>query len=76
MSLRSIAKQLGISPAYLSMMVNGKRRWRPDLYQRYQYFVNTSVNTHAPSVNSGNASAVGVYGAGDPLRIQGAIIAE
>ena len=35
MSLRQIAKELGISPAYLSYMLNGKRPWRKDLYQRY-----------------------------------------
>ena len=45
MSLRKIAKELGVSPAYLSYMVSGKRPCRPVLYQRYQYFVNTSVNT-------------------------------
>ncbi len=45
MSLRQTAKQLGITPAYLSYMVNGKRPWRPELYQRYCQLVNTSVNT-------------------------------
>ena len=29
MSLRQQAKILGISPAYLSLMINGKRNWRP-----------------------------------------------
>ena len=32
MSLRQIAKELGISPAYLSYMLNGKRPCRKDLY--------------------------------------------
>ena len=41
MSLRQIAKELGISPAYLSYMVNGKRPWRKDLYQRYMGVVNS-----------------------------------
>ena len=41
MSLRQIAKELGISPAYLSYMLNGKRPWRKDLYQRYMGVVNT-----------------------------------
>ncbi len=45
MSLRQIAKELGISPAYLSYMVNGKRPWRKDLYQRYMGVVNTFVNS-------------------------------
>ena len=34
-SMRQIAKELDISSAYLSYMVNGKRPWRKDLYQRY-----------------------------------------
>ena len=42
MSLRKIAKQLGITPAYLSYMVNGKRSWPPGLYGRYRELVNTS----------------------------------
>lgn len=50
MSLRKIAKELGISPAYLSYMVNGKRPWRKDLYERYSYFVNTSVNSRGSGV--------------------------
>ena len=45
MSLRQIAKELDISPAYLSYMVNGKRPWRKDLYQRYMGVVNTFVNS-------------------------------
>ncbi len=40
MSLRAIAKELEISPAYLSYMINGKRPWRKDLYQRYLGVVN------------------------------------
>ena len=51
-SLREIAKELDISPAYLSYMVNGKRPWRKDLYQRYMGVVNTFVNSDGPSVNS------------------------
>ena len=50
-SLRLIAKELGISPAYLSYMVNGKRPWRKDLYQRYLGVVNTFVNSEDGSVN-------------------------
>ena len=45
MSLRQIAKELGISPAYLSYMLNRKRPWRKDLYQGYMGFVNTFVNS-------------------------------
>ena len=56
MSLRKIAEELGITPAYLSMMVNGKRPWRLDLYERYCELVNTnsrldkSVNSFKPSL--------------------------
>ncbi len=45
LSLRQIASELGMSPAYLSYMVNGKRPWRKDLYQRYMGVVNTFVNS-------------------------------
>ena len=47
MSLRAIAKELEISPAYLSYMINGKRPWRKDLHQRYLGV----VNTEEPYVN-------------------------
>ncbi len=36
MSLRSIAKEMEISPSYLSMLVNGKRQWTPALFSQYQ----------------------------------------
>ena len=52
MSLRLIAKELGISPAYLSYMLNGKRPWRKDLHQRYMGVVNTFVNSEDDGVNS------------------------
>ncbi len=51
-SLRHIASELEISPAYLSYMVNGKRPWRKDLYQRYMGVVNTFVNSEQQNVNS------------------------
>ena len=51
MSLRAIAKELEISPAYLSYMINGKRPWRKDLHQRYLGVVNTFVNSEEPYVN-------------------------
>ena len=44
-SMRQIAAELEISPAYLSYMLNGKRPWRKDLYQRYMGVVNTFVNS-------------------------------
>ena len=44
MTIRTMAKILGISPAYLSLLINGKRRWRGDLKERYETLVNTFVN--------------------------------
>ena len=57
LSLRQIASELGISPAYLSYMVNGKRPWRKDLYQRYMGVVNTFVNSGAEGVNKTTINA-------------------
>ena len=45
MSLRKQAKILGISPTYLSLLLNGKRLWRGNLKERYLELVNTFVNT-------------------------------
>ena len=53
LSMRQIAKELEISPAYLSYMLNGKRPWRKDLYQRYMGVVNSNdfaVNTFSQDV--------------------------
>ena len=52
LSMRQIAKELEISLAYLSCMLNGTRPWRKDLYQRYMGVVNTFVNSDNPGVNS------------------------
>ena len=46
MSLRKQAKILGISPTYLSLLLNEKRPWRGNLKERYLELVNTFVNTH------------------------------
>ena len=70
-SLREIAKELDISPAYLSYMVNGKRPWRKDLYQRYMGVVNTFVNSGeavvAQKERANNLSGT-LFGAGDEIR--------
>jgi hypothetical protein len=39
-----IALILGISPTYLSLLLNGKRPWRGNLKERYLELVNTFVN--------------------------------
>ena len=56
-SMRQIARELDISPAYLSYMLNGKRPWRKDLYQRYMGVVNTFVNGEADFVNNPGGAA-------------------
>ena len=45
MSLRKQAVILGIAPSYLSMLVNGKRKWPDALRHRYEELVNSIVNT-------------------------------
>ena len=53
MSLRKIAKILGISPTYLSLLLNGKRPWRGNLKERYEELVNTNDTLpEAPSCSS------------------------
>ena len=54
MTLRTMAKILGISPSYLSLLINGKRRWRGDLKERYETLVNTFVNReeNQPNIRS------------------------
>ena len=47
MSLRQIAKELGISVSYLSLMVGGKRPWRGDLLQQYNQVVVLNGNPKA-----------------------------
>ena len=56
MSNRQIPKILGITPAYLSYMINGKGPWNPDLKDRYERLVNTlpkSVNKNIKSESVG-----------------------
>ena len=44
MSLRKQARILGISHTYLSMLVNGKRKWPEELRRRYEELVTTNDN--------------------------------
>ena len=68
MSLRQQAKILGIAPSYLSMMINGKRPWKPEIKARYEQLVTslpesgyTEVKTNSlnSSKNDGIQSRVG-----------------
>ena len=61
MTIRTMAKILGISPSYLSLLINGKRKWRGDLRERYETLVNTFVNRGA----SGNT-----FGGGNQSNTQ------
>ena len=54
MSLRKTALILGISPTYLSLLLNGKRPWRGNLRERQLELVNTFVNT--PEANTPEAN--------------------
>ena len=79
MSLRQIAKELGISPAYLSYMLNGKRPWRKDLYQRYMGVVNTFVNSEEESVNKDEIVLVvagAKFGAEDEIRTRDILLGK
>ncbi len=56
MSLRKQARILGISHTYLSMLVNGKRKWPEELKARYEELVTTSVTTHKADTSLTKAS--------------------
>ncbi len=59
MSLRKVARILGISPTYLSLLLNGKRPWRGNLKERYEELVNTFVNTPRANTSLTKASEDG-----------------
>ena len=66
MSLRQQAKILGVSHSLLSKCLNGKRRWNPELKERYDNLVTTMVTKSGtgdslafpiPSINSSHNTA-------------------
>ena len=61
MSLRKQAKILGISPPYLSLLLNGKRPWRGNLKERYEELVNTFVHTQEANAQITNAANRNLY---------------
>ena len=63
LSMRQVAKELGISPAYLSYMVS-----RKDLYQRYMEVVITFVNSDGDIVNTPPTDNGGGNGGTDWVR--------
>ncbi len=45
-SMRTIAKEMGISHPYLSRLLSGQRQWTPELYEKYnQLQLGTMVTT-------------------------------
>ena len=81
MSLRQMATILGVSHSLLSKCINGKRRWNPELKERYDRLV-TSVVTKSgtgdslaflsPSVDSADKTGYtvtnSVYNTHSPYR--------
>ena len=59
MSFRKVARILGISPTYLSLLLNGKRPWRGNLKERYEELVNTFVTTPQANTSLTKASEDG-----------------
>ena len=66
MSLRQMATILGVSHSLLSKCINGKRRWNPELKERYDNLVTTLPNNGDKTSKSepvgmgGNARLLGV----------------
>ena len=59
MSPRKVARILGISPTYLSLLLNGKRPRRGNLKERYEELVNTFVTTPQANTSLTKASEDG-----------------
>ena len=81
MSLRQMATILGVSHSLLSKCINGKRKWNPELKERYDRLVTTVVTKSgtgdslaflSPSVNStdktGDTVTNSVYNTHSPYR--------
>ena len=67
LSCHQIAEELGISPAYLSYMLNDKRPWRKDLKETYDLIMKRGSSTDHRAdksgvAQSGRAPAWGVRG--------------
>ena len=58
MSLRQIAKILGVSHTLLSLMKNGKREWRPDLKERYEQLVTSLPESGYTNGSNGSEGTV------------------
>ena len=79
MSLRKQAIILGITPSYLSMLVNGKRKWPDALRHRYEELVNSVVNTPETDSSVTNVSNRNLYlkdGRGEWIRTPDPLLAK
>ena len=79
MSLRHQAKLLGISPAYLSLLLHGRRPWRGNLKERYLELVNTFVNTQEANTTITNGTSEFVYleiGGAEGIRTPDPLLAK
>ena len=76
MSIGQQPKILGIVPSYLTMMVNGKRPWKPEIKARDDQFVNSlPKSVHKTSKNKsvgmgGDTRLLGVKHNGEPGGIR------
>ena len=85
MSLRQQANILGIAPSYLSMMINGKRPWKPEIKARYDQLVNsTQKSVHKTAItdslnssrNDGNTVTRWQYGGAEEARTPDPLLAK
>ena len=79
MSLRKQAKILGISPPYLSLILNAKRPWRGNLKERYLELVNTFVNTQEANTTITNGTSEYSYlklGGAEGIRTPDPLLAK
>ena len=79
MYLRKIAKILGISPPYLSLLLNAKRPWRRNLKERYLELVNTFVNTQEANTTITNGTSEYSYlksGGAEGIRTTALLLAK
>ena len=79
MSLRKQAKILGISPPYLSLLLNGRRPWRGNLKERYLELVNTFVNTQEANtaiINGPNGYSYLANGGAEGIRTPDPLLAK
>ena len=79
MSLREIAKILGVSPTYISLLLHWRRPWRGNLKERYLELVNTFVNTQEANtaiINGPNGNWYLKFGGAERIRTPDPLLAK